>query len=751
MSETGGTASGRKDGDIWGGFAAMLVALPAAIGYGVTIYAVLGPENAGRGAFAGLVGTIAIGIVAPAFGGSSRLISAPCGPAALLLSALAATLLAGQPGQLPGAVDPYKVLLVLTLVGLVAAGIQFAFGALGGGRLIKYTPYPVVAGYLSSVGILLFTKQIQDLLGLDKSQHAWVALGHPSSWNLAAVAVGLATMIGMVFGPRITRRVPAVVLGLLSGTAVYSVAGSFLPVLRSLDHNPLVLGSIGSSPAAFAAGLHERWRGIASLSFNDLGVVVVPALTLAVLLSIDTLKTCVIVDSITRTRSDSNRELRGQGFANLIASLLGGVPGAGTMGATLVNINSGGETRRAGIFEGLFALLAFVLFGGIIPGMPNLMGWIPRAALAGIIMVVSIRMIDPHIFDLLRHPATRLDFLVVSTVVATALLASPLSAAGVGLALAILLFTREQIRVSVVRHKLSGNRISSKRHRLPEELGILQERGGSAVICQLQGTLFFGTTDQLLSILEVDLKTSRYLVLDMKRVQSVDFTAAHMLEQMEAQLTDRGAYLIFSSLPEALPTGRNLKTYFNQLGLMRRERSALVFDDLDEAVRWIEEHILRDAGIGEREEGPPLALNEFELFRELEGGVLALLREAIEERAIKAGMAVFNHGDEGDELFLIRDGSVDIRLPLEGGRSHHLATFSRGSFFGDMAFLDHGRRSADAIAANDVEVFVLSRKRFDEVSHRQPATGAMLFARLARILALRLRQTDLELRALLEN
>jgi SulP family sulfate permease len=127
------------------------------------------------------------------------------------------------------------------------------------------------------------------------------------------------------------------------------------------------------------------------------------------------------------------------------------------------------------------------------------------------------------------------------------------------------------------------------------------------------------------------------------------------------------------------------------------------------------------------------------------------LREAVEERAVAAGAPIFHHGDDGDELFLIRRGTVDIRMPLEGGRTHHLATFSRGSFFGDMAFLDRGKRSADAVAAADTDLFVLSRQRFDTLSRRQPATGAMLFARLARILAVRLRQTDQELRALVES
>jgi len=111
---------------------------------------------------------------------------------------------------------------------------------------------------------------------------------------------------------------------------------------------------------------------------------------------------------------------------------------------------------------------------------------------------------------------------------------------------------------------------------------------------------------------------------------------------------------------------------------------------------------------------------------------------------------LFRRGDTGDELFIIRRGIVRIVLPLENNRYHILATFGRGNFFGEIAFLDHGVRSADAVAATDTDVFVISRVRLDELSRSNPTLGVMLFARLARGLAIRLRYTDAELRALKE-
>ncbi len=742
-----GKEPGGRAGDAWGGFAAMLVALPAAIAYGVTVFKVVGPGYEGVGALAGILGTIALGLLAPTFGGSTFLVSSPCGPAALLLAEFARRSLQGSAGVpgLPGE----KVLLLLTLVAFLSAVFQILYGVLGGGRLIKYIPYPVVAGYLSGIGILLFTKQIPDLFGLARGVEAAQGIVRPSLWAPASVVVCGVTVAGMLLGPRITRKVPAVIIGLAAGIAAFAVVGLFVPEL-AVAGNRFVVGGNASSAGEVAGAFANRWRSVGSAGIPDLALAIVPAITLSVLLSVDTLKTCVVVDALTRTRHDSNRELRGQGIGNLASAVLGGMPGAGTMGGTQVNIISGGRTRMSGTFAGLFALAAFVLFGGFLPGLPNLVGWIPKAALAGIIMVVSYRMVDRHSLDLLRHRSTALDFVVVSAVVVTAVVVDPIAASGVGLGLAIMLFIREQIRGSVVRLKVAGNRVSSKRQRPAAQAAALQERGGSATLCELQGTLFFGTTDQLFTILEQDLKTCRYLILDLRRVQALDFTAAHMLAQIESMLTDRGAYLLFAHLPAMLPTGQDLKVYFDQLGLVKRDRNVRVFDEADDAIEWVEDRILDEAGLGEDLSAPALGLGDFDLFKELPEGSLAHLAKVVEERSVKAGEAVFARGAVGDEVFLIRRGRVEILLPLEGGRRHHLATFSRQSFFGDLAFLDRRIRSADAIAAKETDLFVLSRARFDALSREYPSLGAVFFARLARILAHRLRQTDAELQALEE-
>ena len=728
-------------GDIWGGFAAMLVALPSSIAYGVAVYALLGPDYIALGVRTGILGAIALGLVASLFGGAPRLISAPCAPAAAVLAALVTQLLAGTAGN--GApVAPERVVVLLTLVAVLSGALQFLYGAVGGGRLIKYIPYPVVSGYLSGVGVLIFLSQVPKFLGLAASAPPWSGTFSPHLWQWPSVAVGVVTIAGVLLAPKFTKAVPATIFGVFAGFVAYFGIASFRPELLELAHNKLVIGPIGDGTGGFFSALAQSWSAATALRLPDMQLALMPALTLSVLLSIDTLKTCVVVDALTRSRHDSNRELIGQGVANLASVLIGGMPGSGMMGATLVNVQSGGRTRLSSVLEGAFVLAAFLVFG-------RLIAWVPISALAGMLFVVSFRMFDWHSFRLLRQQATMLDFCVSATVVIVAVTTNLIAAAGAGLALAIFLFMREQIRGSVVRRKVPGNKISSTQHRLPEEQAVLERHGVQTTVCELQGSLFFGTTDQLFTELTPDLKQCRYLILDFRRVQSVDYTAAHLLEQFEAILGERGGFLIFSRLPSALRTG-GLAAYFANQSAPKSPRHVRQFESLDDALEWVENRIIATEFPGYGED-TPLELGEMELLRDFASDqTLAAVASCATERSVAAGQCIFKTGDAGDELFLIRRGIVRIVLPLNNGGHHNLAAFGRGHFFGEIAFLDHHSRSADAVATSAVDLFVISRARFDAMAQSHPLVDVKMFARLARALAIRLRRTDAELRAIYE-
>ncbi|OGS77060.1 MAG: cyclic nucleotide-binding protein [Gallionellales bacterium GWA2_55_18] len=719
-------------GDFWGGFAAMLVALPSAIAFGVTIYSPLGASYAAQGALAGILGATALGLIAPALGGTNRLITAPCAPAAAVLSAFAIEFMHGG-GNLESA------LLMVSMLGLLAGLLQIFFGMVRLGRLIEYMPYPVVSGYLSGVGLIIIGSQVPKFLGAPKGAHFWESLAAPGIWKWQSMVVGAVTIGVMLAAPRVTKVVPAAILALLAGVLAYFGLGLADPALLTLEGNPFVVGSLGGG-GSFTDAMASRWHAMGNIGLDQIKSIAVPALTLAVLLSIDTLKTCVVLDALTRSRHKSNRELIGQGFGNVASAVIGGIPGAGTMGATLVNISSGAVSRFSGVFEGVLALVAFLILGALI-------SWVPVAALAAILMVIGVRMIDRHSFQFLKQRSTILDFAVIAAVVATALTVSLIAASGIGIVLAVFLFIREQIGGTIIRRKLHCNETFSKRVRTHEEMEILVARGERGVVIELQGSLFFGTTNQLYSALEPELKTRDYVILDMRRVQSVDVTAAHMLDQVKDMLTEHHGFLIFSQLPQNLPSGRDMQQYFDQVGLVRPESPVRVFGELDEALEWVEDRILEDAvcELGEQE---ALWLSEIELFKGRKEQTLAALEQRMEKRSYKAGDKIFKRGDTSDELFLIRKGAVRIMLPISEKQSHHLGTFGRGAFFGEMAFLDGDVRSADAVAFSDTELYVLSRKTFEAFAEEHKKLALGLMEGLASVLASRLRYTNAELRVL---
>ena len=724
-------------GDLVGGLTAALVALPSAIAYGVISFAPLGPEYAGTAALAGILGTIIVGFTAAVVGGSSRLVSAPCAPAAAVLSVFTATL-AGSVGM-PLEAIPFAVAMTACAAGLV----QIAVGLAGGGRLIKYIPYPVVAGYMSGVGILILLGQIPKIIAAPKGVPVLTALFNPSLWVPTSVVTALVTVAAMVAALRYAKAVPSAVVGLAAGVAAYFAQGLIDPGLLVLEGNHAVIGSLGARPAEIAATVAALWSPNAILAaVAGAAHFIVPALTLAVLLSIDALKSCVVLDALTGERHDSNRVLLGQGLGNTLAALVGGMSGAGTMGASLVNYNSGAKTGRSGIVMAAGSLVMLLVLGPLV-------AWIPLAALSGVLVVIAVRMVDLKALHLLTNRSTVFDFVVILAVVVAAVTQDLIIAAGVGIGMAILLFLRDQVRFPVIHRRFTLAKVHSKKRHLPEEIEVLERDGELVAVFELQGQLFFGSTDQLYTELEPSLSTARIVILDMKRVWNLDYTAANLLKQIHKRLATRNASLVLAQISSQGRSRPDMLAYLRQLGFGPDGRTLRFAGETDSALEWAEDTLLEEAGVRALEEGRPLEAPEFGFFSPFERAWIKALAEVMVPAHYGRGMPVFSKGDLSNEIYFVRRGLIKIMLPLEdGGTAHHLATFARGDFFGEMAFLDKAPRSADAICADDSELYILKRKAFKKVLKRYPEMGTQFYAQLARTVTNRLRLNHAEIQAL---
>lgn len=721
-------------GDIWGGLAAMLVALPSAIAFGVTIFAPLGGTLAAQGALAGILGATVLGLIAPACGGSTRLVTAPCAPAAAVLSALALGFTQqGMPAE--------TALLLLAMIGLLAGGFQIALGLAGIGKLIKFIPYPVVSGYLSGVGLIIIGSQVPKWLGTPSGTHLLSALASPELWAWQSIVVGTAVMLTMIFVPRLTKAVPAAILALLAGIAIYLLLGLFDPALMHIEHNPLLVGPLAASGGSLGDGIGQHIQALRGMGFNLILQILAPALTLGVLLSIDTLKTCLVLDAMTGAHHDSNRELVGQGLGNLSSALVGGIPGAGTMGASLINISSGGTTKLSGSMAGIFSLAAFLLLSPLI-------AWVPVAALAAILVVIGFRMIDRHSLEFFFSPSTRIDFFVILAVILVALFGNLIAASGVGVGLAILLFIREQTRSSVVRNRIEGTEILTKHARSPEDLERLEQEGGMAVVFELQGSLFFGTASQLQAALEPEVGNHKYVILNMRRVQSLDVTATHVLEQIKDRLEEHNAYLVFCEIPKGLPSGLKMKRFLKETGVVRPTNKAFAFRQIDEAIEWLEAQEQQTAAQPEKGPEEQVELHQMTLLAGCSEEAIAALTAATTFRPVKAGKRIFKAGADSDELFFIHKGTVRLTVPLRKKESYHLATCGPGDLIGGMGFIEASSHAVDAQAVTDCEVYVLSRENFEILAVEYGDLSLAIFGTIARTLSTRLRVSITELQAL---
>ncbi len=717
--------------------AAMLVALPSAIAFGISVYTPLGESYAGMAALSGVIGTIVIGLITPLVGGTARLVSAPAAPAAAVLSVFVLEQVRiGEFG--------YAQIPILVTIAILFAGIfQILLGIIGGGRLIKFIPYPVVTGYLGGLGILIIMAQLPRIFAMSSEGSLLGNIETLTSDPIPPI-IGFATIGTMILIPKMTSKIPPTIASLLMGFASYWLLSIYFPELKSIHNNRYVVGPIIPEGESLFSHFGKNITNLGIITFSNLKMIIVPAFTLGFLLSIDTLKTCLVIDVYSAKRHDSNRELIGQGVGNFASSLFGGIAGSGTLGPTLVNLASGAKTKFSGFLVGVFALVSLFFFA-------NVLQWIPVAALAGVLIVVGSRMIDWRSFGLLKNPSTVFDFSVILCVVVAAVSTSLILAAGVGILLAILLFVRDQIRSSVVRRTFLGHQKFSKKRRLPSELDALEKKSDRNIIFELQGQLFFGTTDQLFNTLEPYLASAKNIILDFRRVVNIDFTAVNLLKQIHSRLMAANGTLILANIPLLLSTGHDMKEYLRTLGLSDSSENIKFFDELDDALEYIEDEIIHEANLDVTKNVPFLHLNQFEFFKPFKPEDVAQFEKCSREIECPSGENVFNMGDVSDEMYFIRKGTIRIQLPIEGKRSHHLATFGKGDFFGDMAFLDKETRSADAVAIETSSLYGISRIKFDEYVATHPIFGNLFFESLAYTLSKRLRLNHVELSALQES
>ena len=493
-------------GDLFGGLTSTIVALPVALGFGVA---------SGLGAAAGLYGAIAVGFFASVFGGTRSQISGPTGPMtvamAVIVTSHASTLT--------------EALTIVVLAGL----LQVLLGLSRVGRFVAYTPYVVISGFMSGIGIIIFLIQAMPFLGAPTAPGgpmgaAGALPGAIAGMNTDAFTIGAVTLAVAALWP---RRLARIAPGLL----VALVAGTLLGVLW-LDDAPV----IGAVPT----GLPTLQIGLPSAGF--LLHAVEPALILALLGSVDSLLTSLIADSLTGTRHNPNRELVGQGLGNVVAGLFGALPGAGATMGTVTNIRAGGRSPVSGVLRAFF-LLALVL------GLGRYVEPIPLAALAGVLMKVGWDIIDWRLLSRV-HRIRRDHLVVMAMTLALTVFVDLITAVAIGLIAAGMSHARRLERMeldSVVSvpildrtffggatgggtgAEVSGAEVPGAKS---AEAGAGDPYSARVGLVALKGSFTVASSHKLVSVIGADIKDHEVTIFDFSGATYVDDSAAMVIEQL---------------------------------------------------------------------------------------------------------------------------------------------------------------------------------------------------------------------------
>lgn len=698
-----------------------LAAVPLVLVVGTLAFWPLGalaPQAALVAAFA----TASVGSLVHAQLSGTRLPAAtPSSATALTMASLVGPLLAdprlapGQPGALPS-------LIGLCAVAVLLSGLlQVAFGLLGWARLARVVPQPVLAGFMNGAAVLIVLAQVPLLLGLPLG----TAL-NAAAWQQArpaALVLGLATAVGIWWCRRRWPLLPAPLLALAAGSVAYALlAAQASPV----DAGP----TVGALPPVWAwqPPLAALWGapGWALLQAHaaQLGQA---ALALATIGALESSLNARATDQLLNTRHDPDRELIALGCGNLASSLFGGVPLVVTRTRALATLQAGGHGRVAARV-GAVAVALLLLLGG------PMLAALPLATLAGMMLMVAWGLADRWSGHLLKrwwagdHSRDLLLGLgVMVLVVGTMVLQGMGAGIGLGVLLSLLTFALRMNRSPVQDRYTAARRPSRRMYPAAVEARLAPLRHGIQVF-ELDGALFFGSAERLLDETDALGGHCRSLVLDLRRVGTIDESGALALQQVVQRAGQRGIDVRLAGLAAASPPAQALRSFAPALAH---------WPDADRAVEAAEQRLLGDENVHEMSAVP---LAAWSLLTGLDVAQLAVVSAHLQPLRLAAGETLFSEGDAADRLFVVGRGSVSIlSAPDQQGRTQRYLSVSPGMMLGETAMLDGGGRTASAVADADAEVHGLTQESLDAIGRTHPEVAIRLHRNVALHLSQRLR------------
>lgn len=503
--------------DLLAGFAMGIIAFPLAIAY--AIGANIPPEK-------GIFTAVIAGFLISFLGGSRVTIGGPTSTFIIILFSIISR--HGFEG--------------MVIAALMAGVMLIAFGCAGLGTFIKYIPYPVVTGLTTGISITIFTSQIKDFFGIHLESipidflEKWKAyFAHMESWDPTSFCIGMGTLAIIIFFRRYKPQFPGAVVAL--------AAAAFVTWFFEID-----IATIGSKYGALPRALPSP--SLPSCNFEDILTLFPEALTIALLISIESLLSAVVTEGMTGWKHQANGELVAQGIANISSVIFGGIPAAGGIARTAAHVKNGAQTPIAGMIHAVTIFLILFFFA-------SLTSQIPLCALAAVLFMIAWGMSEIHHFFHLFTAPTR-DVAVLLTVFALTVLVNITVAVQVGTILAAFLFMKQMSDLSDVISPAKYFEEDKNQGIDPDAISKKDIPYGVEVF-EINGPFFFGVADRLKNLLNELERPPKVFILRMRKVPTIDASGMHALEEFYLECRRQGTILLLSGVRKH-PL-RNLKRY----------------------------------------------------------------------------------------------------------------------------------------------------------------------------------------------
>ena len=516
-------------GDILSGITVAIIALPLALAFG---------EISQLGPIAGVWGAIAGGIIGGLFGGCMVGVSGPTAPKAAQIAAIMSAFVIGTTNQ-PDLVAAFSIIFLSGLILVVISMMRIS-------HFIHHIPYPVVAGFMCGIGVIVILTQINAFVGLEaeKSIHkVFENLTYTAqNINVEALYVAVPSLMILFLWPTLEKKIQ--LLEKIPSPLIALIVGAGIAYFMNLN-----IPYIGDK---MNVAEQENIFSFYIPDLNRLSEFLLPALALAGLAILDSLLSCIVADNMTGEKHSSDRETFGQGMANMAAGLIGGVTTATATMRTVANIKFGGKTPLASIVHGL-TLLAILL------GLGFLVAAIPTACLAAILFKVGIDILDYRILPVLKKLPIN-DLLIFIIVLFVTIYQDLMIAVAIGVIFALIRYIKE-IRLTlkkIYQHKII---CLSESNFCPQKYSIEDIDKLPVSILKLQGPLFFGSVESLINIYRSAPK-HEMSIIDMSDVTMIDLSGVYALEDIIKAAQNKGIEVVVSD------ANNNIKRILKRLNFM---------------------------------------------------------------------------------------------------------------------------------------------------------------------------------------